>query len=133
MQYIVHRRFRHTSACGSVNIPAMSECESIGNVIYYNGKQICSVFSRNAHQFFARNDDCNGMLRGKLTSSIKAALEKKDAKHDERCEKVENDSICQRYRRQDCDDTWLWNHDFYNADVDVLRYIANLIGVKEGK
>lgn len=60
-------------------------------------------------------------------------LEKKDAKHDERCEKVVNDSICQRYRRQECDDTWLWNHDFYNADVDVLRYIANLIGVKEGK
>lgn len=44
MQYIVHRRFRHTSVCDSVNIPAMSECESIGNVIYYNGKQICSVF-----------------------------------------------------------------------------------------
>lgn len=51
MQYIVHRRFRHTSVCDSVNITAMSECESVGNVIYYNGKQICSVFSRNAHQF----------------------------------------------------------------------------------
>ena len=43
MQYIVHRRFRHTSVCDSVNIPAMSECESVGNVIYYNGKQICSA------------------------------------------------------------------------------------------
>lgn len=64
---------------------------------------------------------------------IQTALEKKDTKHDERCEKVANDSICQRYRRQECDDTWLWNHDFYNADIDVLRYIANLIGVKEGK
>ena len=75
MQYIVHRRFRHTSACGSVNIPAMSECESIGNVIYYNGKQICSVFSRNAHQFFARNDDGNGMLKGCLLYTSDAADE----------------------------------------------------------
>lgn len=131
MKYIVFRRFKDTAICGNVNLPAMTECESDGDIITHCGKALCHVTSSNAHQYFAVNDDSMGMVRGKLTQAIQKVLAKRDDNYQARWDKVWDDPICQKFKRDTYEDYWLWNHDFYNADVNTLRYIAALVGAKE--
>lgn len=131
MKYITHRRFKSEAICGKVNIPAMSVCEKTGDVIFYNGKPVCFATSENAHQFFARNNDGNGMTRGKLTQAIQNTLKVRDAHHQERWNKVWNDPICQKFKRPEDEDYWLWNHEFFQADINELRHIAFIVGAKE--
>ncbi len=132
MKYIVHRRFKGKAICGDVNLPTLTELDCIDGVIYHNGNVVCFVASENAHQFFARNDDGNGMLRGNLTQAIQKRLAKRDNQYQKRWDKVWEDASCQSYRRTEYDDHWIWNHDFFNAEIDVLRHIAKLVGAKEG-
>ena len=132
MKYIVHKRFRSKAICGEVNLPAMTETESIGDIITYNGQPLCLDTSENAHQFFARNDDGNGILRGKLTQAIQKTLAKRDKNYQARWDRVWDDPACQPYKREEFADYWLWNHAFFNADIDVLQHIAKLVGAKEG-
>ena len=54
------------------------------------------------------------------------------------CECVDGRIVCngkiicnERSENADYEDFWLWNHDFYQADIDVLRHIAKLVGAKE--
>lgn len=131
MKYITHRRFKSEAICGKVNIPAMSECEKIGDVIFYRGKPICFATSENAHQFFARNNDGQGMTRGKLTQAILGTLKKRDSQYQERWNRVWDDPLCQKFKRPEDEDYWLWNHDFFQADINELRHIAFVAGVKE--
>ena len=131
MEYIVHRRFKHRAICGEVNLPATTACEKADQYICYKGKPLCMFTSEYAHQYFARNDDSNGMLRGKLTQAIQKALAKRDANYQKRWNNVWGDPTCQPYKRVEHEDFWLWNHDFFNADIDTLKYIAKLVGVKE--
>ena len=131
MKYIVHKRFKNKAICGDVNLPALTECESYDGFITYEGKTICCETSENAHQYFARNDDGMGMVRGYLTQSIQKALSKRDRDYQDRWNMVWDDNVCKKYKRTDYGDYWLWNHDFYNANIDNLRYIAQLVGVKE--
>lgn len=131
MKYIVHKRFRGKAICGDVNLPAMTMCECDGATIRYNGNDICFVRSENAHQFFAIDEDGMGMERGRLTQAIQKVLAKRDNDYQKRWDKVWGDEICQSYKREDYNDYWLWNHAFFNADIDVLRHIANLVGAKE--
>lgn len=133
MQYIVHRRFKEKALCGSVNIPAMSICDEQDSLITYNNNPICYNVSENAHQFFARNDDGCGMMRGKLTQSIQKALAKRDDEYQSRWDKVWGDPTCQAYKRKEYADYWLWNHDFFQAEINVLQHIAKLVGAKEEK
>lgn len=132
MKYIVHKRFKTKAFCGDVNIPATTALESMADIIFYDGKPICLETSENAHQFFARNDDGNGMQRGRLTQAIQKKLAKRDKRHQDRWDKVWDDPVCQLYKRVEYDDHWLWNHDFFNADIDVLKHIAELVDAKEG-
>lgn len=131
MKYIVHRRFKDEAICGNVNLPAMTACECDGNTIKYNGNDICYVKSKNAHQYFAIDDDGMGMARGKLTQAIQKVLSKRDNHYQDRWDKVWDDAVCQQFKRPEYEDYWLWNHDFFNADVDTLKYIAKLVGAKE--
>ena len=125
MKYITHRRFKSEAISGKVNIPAMSVCEKTGDVIFYNGKPVCFATSENAHQFFARNNDGNGMTRGKLTQAIQNTLKVRDAHHQERWNKVWNDPICQKFKRPEDEDYWLWNHEFFQADINELQKLLN--------
>jgi hypothetical protein len=133
MKYVAHRRFRSKAICGDVNIPAMTVCECQNGVIAYNGKPVCLATSENAHQFFAIDSDGMGMVRGQLTQAIQRMLSKRNARYQERWDKIWGDAACQPYKRAEYEDYWLWNHGFFNADVDALRHIANLIGAKEGR
>lgn len=127
MKYITYRRFRHAD----FNIPAMAECDEVDGIIMHDGQGVCSVNSYNAREYFARNDDGNGMLRGKLTHAIQKELAKNDEDHQARWDKVWDDPVCQPYRRKDHADFWLWNNLFYHADIDVLKHIASLVGARQ--
>lgn len=70
MKYITCKHYdRH-----GVIIHKGAECDEVDGVIVYKGKQICSVKSRVAHQYFANNDDGNGMERWKLAMAIETAM-----------------------------------------------------------
>lgn len=134
MKYIAHKRLKKNTISGPVNIPAMTELECVDGVITYNGSVVCCESCRTSHQFFARNDDGHGMERGKLTQSIMKTLAQRNGRDDkayqERWDRVWNDPTCQPYKRENDDEYWLWNHAFFNADIDVLRHIAKLVGAK---
>jgi hypothetical protein len=130
MKYIVHTRFKGTAICGDVNLPAMTTCKCNGSFIQYNGKDLCYLDSENSHNYFAIDEDDMGMQRGKLTKAIKKTLGKRDEEYQTRWDKVWADEICQLYKRKDYVDEFLWNHDFYNADIEDLNHIANLVGAK---
>lgn len=133
MQYIVHKNFHGKTIAGEVDIPVSTVCETVNNWIFYNGKPVCSIMSAIAHRHFAVNGDGCGLRRGNLTTAIQDTLNRRDDKENwqERWDMVWNDELCQKYRRKEHKDHWLWNHGFYNAKIDDLVYIANLIGAEE--
>lgn len=135
MKYITHRRFKGHAICGDVNIPAKTEVECANGVLLWNGKALCYDTSENAHQYFARNDDGMGMTRGNLTQAILKRLAKPSSPtHDRQklWDKVWEDKVCRKYKRKEHQDHWLWDHEWYQADIETLRYIAKLVGAKEG-
>ncbi len=130
MKYIVHKRFKSNAICGEVNLPAFTECEAINGMLYCNHKPLCLITSENAHLHFARNDDGNGLERGSLTRDIIDKLKTHDEQYQSRWDKVWEDTVCQAYKRHEYSDHWLWNHAFYNADINTLIYIAKLVGAR---
>lgn len=128
--YIVRRRAQFLSICGPVNLPYGTEVSSDGAFLTVNGEKLCSITSQNAYDFFSRNDDGHGLERGKLVHDIRSTLERRDAKHQARWDKLWADAGANRLRRADHKDFWVWNHNFYNADISELKNIANLIGIK---
>ncbi|MBO5969801.1 MAG: isoaspartyl peptidase [Clostridia bacterium] len=132
MRYIIHRRFKGTSISGEINLPALTICELENNILFHDGKPLCYATSENAHQHFALDTDGCGLERGKLTQAIMATLAKRDENYQARWDKVWEDKLCQKYKKEEYDDYWLWNHAWYNAPILDLRYIAGLVGAKIG-
>lgn len=130
MKYVSYRRFKGVALCGDINIPAGTACEMTDGVIMLGHLAICFDTSENAHHFFTRDDDGRGMERGMLIRSILTTLSKRNSEYQKRWDKVWSDSLCQKYKRTDDDDYWLWNHDFYNAEIEDLEHIAKLVGAK---
>jgi hypothetical protein len=130
MKYITYKRFKDRAICGDVNIPANTECEERNGMIYYNNNPICLITSENAHMHFTVNDDGEGMKRGKIIHDINLLLRRKDDNYQSRWDKVWEDELCQKYKRPEHQDHWLWNHEFYNASMDDLKYIENLIRMR---
>lgn len=128
MDYILYKRFKQEAIGGKVNLPAMTKCSEDNGFIWYNGIPLCATTSENAHRYFAYNKDGLGMLRGRLTNDIQRKLEKKDDNYQSRWDKVWNDPICQQFKRTEFSDYWLWNHNFYIADIKTLSHIAELVG-----
>lgn len=130
VQYIAARRARFSAIGGPVNIPYGTSVEAVDGFLERDGLRLCAVTSESAHKYFAKDSDGNGLERGALVAAIIARLEKKGDGHQDRWDKVWGDSLCQKYRRPEHEDFWLWNYDFFNAPVADLRYIAQLIGAR---
>lgn len=130
IQYIVKKRMKADGICGPVNLPYGMAVEAVDGMITHQGAAVCAVASRNAHLYFARDDDGRGRERGALTLAITKRLERRDKDHQARWDRVWEDSTCQKYRRQEHEDFFLWGHAFYEAPVEDLRYIAGLIGAR---
>ncbi len=122
-KYIAHKRFKGSGIYGFVNIPATTEGFCLDGIIFMDNKAICCENSENAHQYFAVNNDDKGLERGILTGKIQRLL----SNNKKLWEKIWCDKICQKYKRCDYDDYWLWNNDFFTAPIKDLQYIYNLI------
>lgn len=128
MRYIAIKEFNNIGIDGNFNISIGEELICENRMIKYKNKAVCMCTSENAHEYFMRNDDGNGMERGDLINNIFALLNTEDeALCKARWEAVEADEICQKYRKDNTPGTWLWNHDFYNADIADLEYIDEMI------
>lgn len=128
--YVAARRARFKANCGQVNIPWGTNLEAVDGFLYWGDRRLCAVTSQNSHDYFSINADGNGLERGRLTASIIARLSKRDKAHLERWGRVWDDPRCQKYRREDSADYWLWNHAFFEAPLEDLRHIAQLIGLE---
>lgn len=125
--YIVTNRFKGKGICGQVNLPYGTPCSVEDGFIISPKGIICAVTSQNAYDFFAQNDDNNGLVRGKLTANIIKRLRN----NSQMWAAIEKDMLCKKYRREDIEDAWIWSYDFYSAEITGLLYIAKLIGAKE--
>lgn len=125
--YIVRRRARFLAICGPVNLPYGTEVSSDGAFLTVNGEKLCSITSQNAYDYFSRDDDGNGLERGKLVQGIRSTLERRDAKYQSRWDRLWADEGANKLRRTEHEDYWLWSFAFYNADVNELRRIRRLL------
>lgn len=138
MQYIVHRRFRAKTISGVMNLPYGTKCETQGEFITFRGQAIAAVTSENAHQYFARNDDGQGLIRGELTQEIQRLLSNRNDKvkgragtWQEAWGRIWEDLSIRKYKRVEHADHWLFNHAFFNAPIEDLEYILDIVkGVK---
>ena len=70
VRYIVKKRMREAGISGRVNLPYGTEVEAVDGLIIHQGAAVCAVTSRNAHLYFARDDDGQGRERGALTAAF---------------------------------------------------------------
>lgn len=127
MKYITTKEFNREGIEGYFNIPLNTIVEKKKDgYLYYNNRKICIARSYAAHQCFTLDEDNNGNIRHKFTKSI---IEKLNNERD-KWSKLFEDKIANKYRREEHKDHWLWNDSFYNASIEDLEHIANLIGVE---
>ena len=131
-RYIARKRARFSAFGVPVNIPWGTPLEVRDRFIYFGEQPLCTVTSDIAYAYFTQDDDGRGLERGKLLEAILARLRPKNEWDDcqTRWDRILDDSLCQKYRRPEHEDYWIWNYDFFNAPVEDLRHIANLIGAK---
>ena len=129
MEYITAKRFKRDGVGGHFNIPYGTKLEKIDGTLWFGIRAVCKSRSAAAHEYFARNDDGNGLERYRLSHAIIKTLGGFNANPD-RWEKIFEDELAQKYRRPEHQDYWLWNDDFFNAPIEDLKHLAALVGVK---
>jgi hypothetical protein len=128
MQYICYKRFKGKTLCQDyANIPYGTRYEAIGAFLCDNdGKPIMATTSYNCHQHFARNDDGQGLRRGKLAYAI--AYAPRGDKY--RFSEDEIAMLTRDYQRfLKPTETILFNDDFFNAEVAELEELANKLSI----
>lgn len=131
--YIVNARFKGKAMSNEIlNLPYGTQCGNNQNIITYCGKPICYNTSQNAYDYFSRNDDGNGLARGLLVKKIMDRLAIVDndntkGKHQERWNKLWDDERANKLKREDSPDYWLWSQKFYEAEIEELEHIWELI------
>lgn len=126
-QYITRRRARFNSLCGDVNIPYGTILPAYEGFLFYNEEPLCVVTSENCHTYFCGDEDSRGAERGKLIDMITKTLQLRDERYQARWNKIWADKVSKKYKKKDFDDYWLWGHDFYEASVEDLQHIAELV------
>lgn len=126
-RYLTRRRARFEGIGGKVNLPYGTVLYQQGGFIFHGKQRVCAVGSQNALDFFVQDDDGAGRLRGKLVDCILTELERKDSRYQERWNRVWESALCNKYRRSDSADFWLWSRAFYDAPLLDLRAIAALV------
>lgn len=126
MEYIVVKRFKEKGICGDLNLRYGTVCHVHNDFIYCEQGIICAITSQNAYDYFARNDDGQGLRRGQLISSILHKLRKRDDDYQKRWDEIWEDESLLKFKRPELDD-WIWNYEFYNAEIKNLEYILNKV------
>lgn len=136
MEYIVHRRCREKAMTGKdMNIPYGTKLTCEGLVIKQDGESLCFCTSENAHRYFARNDDGQGLRRGALTYAIAYAKRERtsdDGLRRQRFTDREIKMLCSYWSHFLVKDVpvILFNHDFFNADVESLERMADALDIR---
>ena len=137
MEYIVHHRCRETSATGErLNLPYGTRLETIGDFIATpEGKALCFTTSELAHRYLARNDDGQGLERGKLTWAIAYSQRERrsdDGHRRQRFTDAEIDMLERYWSRYLVPDieTILFNHAFFQAEPKELAPLAAALKIK---
>jgi len=131
--YICTKTYHGSTEAGTqVHIRRGEILPCIAGRIARHNASVCLVTSYVAHQHFAINDDGRGMERGLLTYAI--AFEHREREHEDghifRFSQEELDMLCAEYPH------WLkqqapllFNHSFFEADVDELKELAERLGI----
>ena len=127
MKYITTKRFKQKGMGQDFNLPFNTECEVINNTICYKNIPICYTTSQNAYDYFSRNDDSQGLYRSQLVQRIIKTLSNRDEQYQDRWNRLWANTKLYKFRRKDFNDYWIWGYEFYNADIQDLEYIYNLI------
>ena len=127
MEYIITKRLQGKCIAGNVNIPYGTKAQEHGGVIFCAGLPICYQGSQIALDYFARNDDGQGLRRGALTQEIVKRLGKRDTLYQDRWNAMWSDERANRLRRKEHADHWIWSVDFYDAPVPELERILKII------
>lgn len=128
--YITTKKFNGRAICGNITLPVGTDVHVERNFILCPDGPVCTTTSQTAYDYFSQNDDGQGERRGFLTQDIQRRLRKlkpSAQRYDYIWSKIWKDEICLKYKRQEHADHWLWNYDFYNADIEDLEYIRNLV------
>lgn len=121
--YIITKRFKGKAIFGEANLRYGTVLAEKNGYLLFNGEIMFAVTSENAHEYATINIDGHGKKRRTLINSIQKTLRD----NTDLWGKVVDDEVCQKYNRKDFPDYWLWNHNFYEAPIEDLEYIANLI------
>ena len=127
MEYICHRRYKKKGFCEKkFLITPKTRLETIGEFIAYGPSAVCTVTSEDAHMYFARNDDGKGLERGKLTWAIayKDRHPNKDDGYRFTPEEIEMLETEYPHFLMGLE-VILFNHEFFNAEVEELRELYN--------
>lgn len=130
MEYIVKTRYKKIGMNGKTwNLPYGIVCNttSNGQIITYNGIPVCKSHSQDAYDYFVRNDDHKGNKRADLIKDIKSILETHDDDYQTRWNRVWDAPELEKFKRPEHKDFWVWNYDFYNADIIDLEHIVKVI------
>jgi hypothetical protein len=133
MKYIVAKRFRRKAIDGNFNIPYGTEVDVHDGFLWYDGKKVCTDHSCVMREYFVKNEDGLGLKRHKIAHDIINAMLMHEGETQEEWQKrwdiLWNDNICNKYRKDNSETTFLWSIEFYNAPLLDLYHIAALAGV----
>lgn len=136
IEYIAFRDYKGASITSKIEIIKKGEKFQLiaGRIATLDNppRSICLLDSHIAHEYFARNDDGNGMLRGAITYAI--AFSERMIPSDIgvfRFSEEEQEIIRNEYSRflRDDSDAILFNSDFFNADIDELAVMARELNI----
>lgn len=135
--YLVRKSCKINAICGPVNLPygTLVICKE-GVLCTKDEKPLCYAGSHTAREYFSQNDDGMGAVRGYLVQSIIDALsisthapediERRNALW----ARVYQDPSCLKFKDSGHNDFWLWNEAFYDAEIEELKKINELVGGK---
>ena len=126
-RFIARRRARFDGIDGKVNIPYGTALTCQDGFLMHKNQRVCAVGSQNGMDCFVQDDDGNGTLRGELVGNIQRGLERRDAAYQTRWNRVWASALCQKYRRPESEDYWLWARAFFDAPIFDLQAIAALV------
>ena len=134
MIYITTKRFKRKGMDGDFNIPYGTVIESENGYLWHEGKRICSEKSAVMREYFSKDDDGLGQKRSRIAHGIIDAMLMRDGETKENWQKrwdvLWEDPVCNKYRKDYSETTFLWGIEFYNAPLLDLYHIAALAGVK---
>ena len=110
-RFIARRRARFDGIDGKVNNPYGTALTCQDGFLMHKNQRVCAVGSQNGMDCFVQDDDGNGTLRGELVGNIQRWAS----------------ALCQKYRRPESEDYWLWARAFFDAPIFDLQAIAALV------